>query len=403
MADNDKAGRRIRPSRGWFVLTGVAVALGATVVGASYWVTSRHNAPNSHVSSAPSTNNNTPGGKANPHYNKLVSQQNQQKEQKAEKSGQSFMPTVVNMSSGQSFKLATHSKAPTQAPPPTPVDLNTSAEPSQPSQHKTQTRAQPAQQSVGARNSAMVNELKHIMKQEAPAKAVVAVYNNAQTQSGNATGSSSGTNTSTANGQTATASTKTGSQQSGKRLIKPGTIFYAVMDTALDSDQPGPAMASVVSGPYKGAKVLGSFKRHKDNLVVQFSRLIPKSGPVIPIKAYAVNTATTRTAVATAVDHHYLARWGGLIAASFMEGFGRAVEQSGATVVNSVGGGGASSLTIHPSRTAGAEAEQALGTVGQKAGQQIQKNFNEPPTVKVAAGTAIDVLIIRGNKHASTH
>jgi len=401
MAD-DSARGRIRPSRGWFILTGIAVVLGASVLGVSYWLTGRSTPSNSHVSPAPSTKNNTPGGKANPHYNSLVSQQNQQKEKQAEKSGQSFMPTVVGMKPDQPIKLSTHSKAPTPAPAPTPVDLNTAAQPKPPKPQ--QPHAQPARQNVGARNSAMVNELKHIMKQEAPAKAVVAVYDNTQNQSGG-TGSTTGANgsASAGQGQTRSAKAKAGSSQNQTKLIKPGTIFYAVMDTALDSDQPGPAMASVVSGPYKGAKVIGSFKRHKDNLVVQFSRLIPKSGPVIPIKAYAVNTATTRTAVATAVNHHYLARWGGLIAASFMEGFGRAVQQSGSTVVNTVGSGGASSLSIHPKRTAGAEAEQALGTVGQKAGQQIQKNFNEPPTVKVAAGTAIDVLIIRGNKHASTH
>ena len=399
MADNDQARGRLRPSRGWFILCGVAVVLGGTVVGLSYWVTSRNSAPSSHVSAAPSTENNTPGGKANPHYNKLVSQQNQQKEKRAESSGQSFMPTVVGTHSNQSFQLATKSKSATQTPPPTPVDINTSSEPKQTSQHNTQ--AQSAQQHVGARSSAMVNELKHIMKQEAPAKAMVAVYSNSQTQQ--ASTASTASDNAESQGQATMAKAQAGSDQSHEHPVKPGTIFYAVMDTALDSDQPGPAMATVVSGPYKGAKVLGGFKRHKDSLVVQFSRLIPKNGPVQPIKAYAVNTATTRTAVATAVNHHYLARWGGLIAASFMEGFGRAVEQSGSTVVNTVGSGGASSLTIHPSRTAGAEAEQALGTVGQKAGQQIQKNFNEPPTVKVAAGTAIDVLIIRGNKHASSH
>ncbi len=40
-------------------------------------------------------------------------------------------------------------------------------------------------------------------------------------------------------------------------MIKAGTIMFAVLDTAVNSDEPGPILATMVSGKYKGAKLIG--------------------------------------------------------------------------------------------------------------------------------------------------
>ena len=42
------------------------------------------------------------------------------------------------------------------------------------------------------------------------------------------------------------------------------------------------------------------------------------------IDAFAIDLATARTALASDVDHHALERWGSLLAASFLEGYGNA-------------------------------------------------------------------------------
>lgn len=388
--DDDKRKKRMRPGKGWFLLTGIVLVAGGAFVFGAYKLTGHTQAPGSTVTQAPQNQSITPGGKANPQYNQLVEQQNQQGAKDAAQKGQSFIPTVEGSSSGGislSVPPAIAKNKPTPKPPkPADVNVKLAAAPK-----ATQTQSSPRQSGVQANNdSPTMAELHQLMRQwSVPVQQDVVYQYKQQTRHG--TSSQSTAKTRTRHGHAAARA------KAAAAGPKPGDVYYAVMDTALDSDQPGPAMATIVSGKHKGARLLGGFKRHKSALVVQFSQMIPSTGKARKIKAYAVNTSTTRTSVATAVNHHYLARWGGLLAASFVEGFGQAVQQSGSTVVTSVGSGGGSTLVANPSRTAGAEAVQALGTVGQKAGQQIQKTFNEPPTVKVAAGTAIDVLVIKGH------
>lgn len=398
MADDDKKKKRLRPSKGWFILTGIVLVVGIAIVAGTYKLTGNTRTPGSKVTQAPQNQSITPGGKANPEYNHLVDQQNQQGAKAATQKGQSFVPTVAGSSSdGISLSvppaIAQNNPTPKHKPP-KPADVNVKLAPAP---KVTRTQADPRQRATQvSNNSPTMAELRQLMRQWSPPAQQVVVYQYKQ-KAGNGTSSSRATaGTSTRSAHAPAAGAKPAA--AGPR---PGDVYYAVMDTALDSDQPGPAMATIVSGKYKGARLLGGFKRRKSALVVQFSQMIPPAGKPEKIKAYAVNTSTTRTSVATAVNHHYLARWGGLLAASFMEGFGQAVQQSGSTVVTTVGSGGGSTLVANPSRTAGAEAVQALGTVGQKAGQQIQRTFNEPPTVKVAAGTAIDVLVIKGQKHGN--
>lgn len=178
--------------------------------------------------------------------------------------------------------------------------------------------------------------------------------------------------------------------------VHPGDILYAVLETALDSDQPGPVLATVMSGPIKGAKTLGEFERKNDALVVRFTKLVLTSGKTVSIDAYGVDPSTSKAAIATYVNTHFWSRWGALVAASFLDGFGQAVQQSGSTTAATLGPGGTSTLVASPAFGLRQQSEIALGKVGQTASRQIEKNFSQPPTVRAAAGTPIGVLIIGG-------
>ena len=93
--------------------------------------------------------------------------------------------------------------------------------------------------------------------------------------------------------------TKATSATPGKVIIKAGTIQFAVLDTALNSDQPGtPVLAKIVSGKYRGSRLMGSFVREKDKLVVRFSRMnIPNRATTLAINAFAISAKTAQNAL----------------------------------------------------------------------------------------------------------
>ena len=184
-----------------------------------------------------------------------------------------------------------------------------------------------------------------------------------------------------------------------KTVVKAGTIYFGVMETALDSDQPGtPVMAQVVSGPFRGAKLMGSFTRENDRLVIQFNRMsMPQWSNTIGISAYAIDAKTANNALATSVNHHYLLRYGMLFASAFLEGFGNAYQSftyacpPGTASCNIVDSNGLQNNQV----TATTAAYQGLGQIGTNIGQAAQNVFNNtPPTVKVAQGTGIGVLFM---------
>jgi intracellular multiplication protein IcmE len=180
----------------------------------------------------------------------------------------------------------------------------------------------------------------------------------------------------------------------GPAAIKAGKIMFAVMDTSVNSDEPGPILATVIQGPYKGAKLIGSFTRpdNAKKLVVTFNTMSMKQLPrSIPINAVAINPNTARTALASKVNSHYLLRYGSLLASSFLEGFGGAFAASGTSV--QIGGTETAFFRAdQASRSAGENAIIALAKVGQRAGTAMAPLFNKPPTIKIYSGVGVGVL-----------
>jgi intracellular multiplication protein IcmE len=181
--------------------------------------------------------------------------------------------------------------------------------------------------------------------------------------------------------------------------LRPGDLLHAVLQTAIHSDEPGPVRARVVGERFRDAILLGSLEKlpapvgsRPERVLVRFRSLTLPTGATATLDAYAVDPATGRTALATDVDHHYAARWGALIAASFLEGYGQAVTSRHRIVtvgpfgnVISVPGDGISHDQI---------AREALGTVGARLGEAVGQQFNRPNTIRVDAGTAIGVLVV---------
>jgi len=183
-------------------------------------------------------------------------------------------------------------------------------------------------------------------------------------------------------------------------IIKAGDVVFAVLDTGVNSDEPSPVMATILSGPLKGGKLVGGLSptaslpgtNGPTKVILDFNRLsIPSAPASISISAVAIDPDTARTALASDVDHHYLQRYGSVFAAAFLQGYGNAVQQSGTEVLVGPLGNttiAAGSLNGFQEVTAG------LGQVGQQWGSQLNEALSRQNTVTVNAGISIGILFL---------
>lgn len=188
-----------------------------------------------------------------------------------------------------------------------------------------------------------------------------------------------------------TTTTSTAQMSAGAPIIKAGAIMFAVLETALDSDEPSPILATIVEGPYKGARLVGNFQRTHKKVVVSFNLInIPSYAQSIPINAVAIDPDTARTALADNVNSHYLLRYGTLFGSSFIEGLAKATEESGSTTNVTFG----ITTTSTPVLDAKDKLIVAGGQVGKRFAQTMSSIFHTPPTVKVNAGGGIGILFM---------
>ena len=179
-------------------------------------------------------------------------------------------------------------------------------------------------------------------------------------------------------------------------LLKSGDVLFAVLDTSVNSDEPGPILATIVSGKLNGSKLIGSFTlpTNSDKIVINFNTMsVPGAPKTTSINAYAIDPNTARTALATKANHHYLLRYGSLFASTFVEGFGNAVQSANTTItIGGVGGVANTSIQNGVGRTTLQNAVIGLATLGKAWGQVAQQQFNTPTTVQLCSGTGIGVL-----------
>lgn len=175
---------------------------------------------------------------------------------------------------------------------------------------------------------------------------------------------------------------------------KAGDVMYAVLTTEVDTDIPGPIMASVVSGKLKGAKLVGTFAQTGEAAQISFTSIsLPRLSKSSGIQAIAVDTDTAKTALASEVDHHYLVRYGSLFASSFLKGFSSAITNEGSTVTN-----GDTTVQTISKKSTRERTMIGLGEVGNEYAKSMSANFERPITVKVKKGTGFGLLFVADTK-----
>jgi len=181
-------------------------------------------------------------------------------------------------------------------------------------------------------------------------------------------------------------------------LIKAGTILFAVLDTGVNSDYPDtPVMATIVMGPFKGAKLLGKLNvttsptGQMDRVTLTFNMMNTESWTTSKsINAFAIDPDTARTVLASHVDYHYLTKYGALMASAFVSGYAGAISNSGGTTTTGIFGTSTQSATLSP----GNKLAVGIGQIGTAFNSVLQNYTNIPPTVLVDSGVGLGILFM---------
>ncbi len=175
-------------------------------------------------------------------------------------------------------------------------------------------------------------------------------------------------------------------------IIPAGTIEYGQLLIEANSDIPGPIVAMIVSGPFQGSRVLGTFNRKEEYLVMQFTTLIDKKGVSIPIQAFALDPDTTLTGMATDVDHRYWERIILPAAADFVQGMGSAYadQQGNQTVVT-----GDVVVQSKPPINTKEQIAKGIESAAEQVGDVLEDEGSKTQIlVRVRAGTPMGILFM---------
>lgn len=205
-----------------------------------------------------------------------------------------------------------------------------------------------------------------------------------------------GTSSSSATGGVATTTTTT-TTTAAVPIIKGGTILFAVLDTAINSDYPdSPVMATVVDGKYKGAKLMGKVVTAKgvtgqmDRVSMNFTLMNEDAWPRSKsVTAFGIDPDTARTVMASSVDYHYMMRYGAMMATAFLQGYASSITNAGTATTGIFG-----TSTTHPELSPSNKFLVGLGQVGTSLGAATQNYINRPPTVRVDSGVSLGILFM---------
>lgn len=185
-----------------------------------------------------------------------------------------------------------------------------------------------------------------------------------------------------------------GDGKSTKDILLPaGTIEYAQLITEANTDVPGPILAEVLTGPFKGARLIGTFESTYNYLTLNFNRIV-LDGVDYNADAVAVDPKTTLPGMATDINRRYFQRVVLPVAAEFVTGFTQALSESGTTSII-ISGDTTTQTTSNQDRSSDQEVALGIATAGKEfAGIIDEIKQNNPQLIRVRAGTPMGILFV---------
>jgi intracellular multiplication protein IcmE len=173
-------------------------------------------------------------------------------------------------------------------------------------------------------------------------------------------------------------------------LVPAGRGVYAHPILAVNSDASSPVVLQADSGPIAGDRMIGTFAKQADRLVIHINTVIHQ-GQSIGTDGVVVAPETMEAGVASNVDQHYLARFILPAAAAFVQGLGQAIATTSNTAtVLSPFGGAAYATHLNLNQQLGVAAGAAAGQVGAVLNQAAPKG----PTVSLEANVSVGVMFL---------
>ena len=176
----------------------------------------------------------------------------------------------------------------------------------------------------------------------------------------------------------------------GQILVPAGRGVFAHPILALSSDQSSPVVLQADSGPIAGDRMIGSFARQENRLVLHVNTVI-HNGEAIGVDGVVTSPDTMEAGVASGVDQHYLERFILPAAAAFVAGLGQALATTSntAAVLSPFGG---ATTTTH------LNIDQQLGVAAGVAASQVANTLNQAapkgPTISLDANVAVGVMFL---------
>lgn len=328
---------------------------------------------------------------SSPVYAKVLSDVNDQRLDTAEAEGRSGMPLADTLSPASPKVAASAPSAPT-SPPMNPNEFN---------QGDYQRWQQQQQQAAQLREQQMNEYMKVIQafmqnRREvwAPKGSEMVVYEGDRSTIPTAPSAGAGvTGSGLVNVSAASAQTSAppqSQQASSVTLIPAGTLVSAVTFNRVNTDLIAPLVATVVSGPYAGAKLIGTPSRVGEVAQIEFKTIsLPGVGTSLPVQAFSLDAETLEAGVATSVDRKLLSKYLLRPLAGAAAAVGDAAKNAGSTTVNVMGVTSSTNAELD-----GRRARQImLGAVGEQAAADLSSGSIDP-TVRVADKTVIGVLFV---------
>ena len=167
-----------------------------------------------------------------------------------------------------------------------------------------------------------------------------------------------------------------------------GVRGYTVL--ASNSDVPGPVVIEATTGPIAHHRLIGSFTKQDDYVIIKVDRL-SYDGREAQVDGIVVAPGSMEVGVASSVDQNYLSRFILPGAAAFVSGLGQALALSNSTVVAGPLGGATALQRLNLGQQLGVGAGVAAGRLGQTLDQSAPKGS----TVKVDRGAAVGIMFLK--------
>jgi intracellular multiplication protein IcmE len=179
-------------------------------------------------------------------------------------------------------------------------------------------------------------------------------------------------------------------ESTGRVLVPAGRGVFAHPILALSSDQASPVVMQADSGPIAGDRMIGSFSKQGDRLVIHINSIIHQ-GQVISADGVVTAPDTMEASVASKIDQHYAERFILPAAAAFVAGLGQALATtSNTTAVLSPLGGATTSTNLNFHQQLGVAAGAAASQIGNTLNAEAPKG----PTISLEANVSVGVMFL---------